>query len=181
MAEPSSEMKVDSAPPPGLELSETEQAELREQAIRTVRFCAWVRGKRYSSKPREIFLASATRLSTLERELYGLKSPEPSDDLTWLYDNLRLVRTDIQDLHEATKTLARLPLVRTSTDECIPRCIVLARGLLSATRNQLTETAFCFFLEAAQNVEPLRYFELLGMIPALKLDRKRLRRSARKA
>jgi cyclic beta-1,2-glucan synthetase len=169
MAEPSSEMKVDSAPPPGLELSETEQAELREQAIRTVRFCAWVRGKRYSSKPREIFLASATRLSTLERELYGLKSPEPSDDLTWLYDNLRLVRTDIQDLHEATKTLARLPLVRTSTDECIPRCIVLARGLLSATRNQLTETAFCFFLEAAQNVEPLRYFELLGMIPALKL------------
>lgn len=169
MPEPSSDIKIDSVPAPGLELSETEQAELREQAMRAVRFCAWLRGKRSSSKPREIFVTSSRSLVTLERELYKLKSPEPSDDLTWLYDNLRLVRTDIQDLQEATKTLARLPLVRTPTDECIPRCIVLARGLVAATRNQLTEPAFSFFIEAAQKIEPLRLFELSGMIPALKL------------
>src|SRR5689334_5198586 len=169
MPEPSSEMRVEPALPPGLALGETERADLREHAMRAARSCAWLRGKRVSAVPREIFLASASRLSTLERELYKLKSTEPSDDLTWLYDNLRLVRTDIQDLHEATKTLARLPLVRTPTDECVPRCIVLARGLLTATRNQLTEPAFSFFIEAAQKIEPLRLFELAGMIPALKL------------
>ncbi|MFL6351670.1 MAG: glucoamylase family protein [Bryobacteraceae bacterium] len=162
-------MKVDPVRAPGLELSETEQADLREHATRAARSCAWLRGKRFSAVPREIFLASAKRLSTLEGELYKLKAAEPSDDLTWLYDNLRLVRTDIQDLHEATKTLSRLPLVRTATDECIPRCIVFARSLLAATRNQITEPAFSAFIEAVQSVEPLRLFELFGMIPALKL------------
>ncbi|MGI9071631.1 MAG: glucoamylase family protein [Bryobacteraceae bacterium] len=169
MPEPSSEMKVDRVQPPGLDLSETEQADLRKHAMRAVRSCAWLRGKRSSGLPREIFFRSANRLSTLERELYKLKTAEPSDDLTWLYDNLRLVRTDIQDLREATKTLARLPLVRTPTDECIPRCIVLARSLLAATRNQLSEPAFSSFIDAVQQVEPLRLFELSGMIPALKL------------
>jgi hypothetical protein len=167
MREPTSEIRVDPARPPGIELSEAEQTDLREHAMRAVRSCAWLRGRRTCAEPRHIFLRSAKNLARLE--LYSLKSAEPSDDLTWLYDNLRLVRTDIQDLHDVAKILAKLPLVRTPTDECIPRCVVLARALLAATRNQLTEQAFSFFIEAAQEVEPLRLFELSGMIPALKL------------
>ncbi len=169
MPEHTSETKIDAAGQPASELSEAEQADLRAQAIRAARSCAWIHGKRSSGRPREIFLKSAGDLSKLERALYKLKSAEPSDDLTWLYDNLRLVRTDIQDLHDAAKSLAKLPLVRTSTDESIPRCIVLARSLLAATGNQLSETSFVFFIDAAQEVEPLRLFELSGMIPALKL------------
>src|SRR5437764_7433587 len=165
MPEPTRQIRVDPARPPGMELSEAEQTDLREHAIRVVRSCAWLHGKRASGEPRQIFLKSSKSLSRLERELYSLKSAEPSDDLTWLYDNLRLVRTDIQDLHDATKILAKLPLVRTPTEECIPRCIVLARSLLAGTRNQLTETVFSFFIEATQKVEPLRLFELSGMIP----------------
>ncbi len=169
MPEPSSEINVEPVRAPGLELSEAEQADLRDHAIGAARSCAWLRGPRASSRPREIFLTSARDLSRLERDLYKLRSGVPSEDLIWLYDNLRLVRTDIQDLHESTKILAKLPLVRTPTEECIPRCVVLARALLAATGNQLSEPAFSFFIEAAQEIEPLRLFELMGMIPALKL------------
>lgn len=155
--------------PEQLDITETERAELREEAIRAARSCAWIPGKRNSRKPREIFRKSAERLLRLERELYALRSGEPTEDVKWLYDNLRLVRTDIQDLEDRTKTLARLPLVRTPAEQAIPRSIVLARALVAATKHELTESAFTVFIEAAQQIEPLVFFELLGMLTALKV------------
>src|SRR5436190_21285644 len=106
MPEPLSEMKADPVRAPNSELSEEEQADLRDHAIRAARSCAWLHGRRACSKPREIFVRSARDLSRLEQDLYNLKSGVPSDDLTWLYDNLRLVRTDIQDLHDSAKNLS---------------------------------------------------------------------------
>lgn len=169
MPEPSSDINDQPAVAERTQLGEAERAELREEAKRAARSCAWAPGKHRSGKPREIFRKAADRLSRLEHALYRLKSPQPSDDLVWLYDNLRLVRTDIQDLHDATKILAKLPLVRSGSEEQVPRCIVLARAMLAATRNRLTEPAVVLFIEAVQTIEPLRLFELSGMIPALKL------------
>ncbi len=169
MPEPSIQLKVDAAPVPNLQLSDTEQTELRESAIRAARACAWIAGGHHSDRPRRIFRKSSARFSSLERELYKLRTGEPSEDLKALYDSLRLVRTDIQDLHESTKFLTRLPAVRTAADDSIPRCIVLARALLNATNNRLTEPIFSFFLEAVQEVEPLRLSELSGMLAAFKL------------
>ncbi|MBV9300570.1 MAG: glycosyl transferase [Acidobacteriaceae bacterium] len=167
--EPPAEITVAPIAPAGSELSDAERAELRESATRAARSCAWLRGKRRCSRPREILSASGASLLKLQQKLYELKSGEPSNDLTWLYDNLRLVHTDIQEVHDSLKTLGKLPLVRTPADDCIPRPVVFARALLAATGNRLTEPAFSFFLETVQGIEPLRLFELSAMIPALKL------------
>jgi cyclic beta-1,2-glucan synthetase len=160
------------AKPPGARsgtLSTDEQARLRADAHQTARACGWLPGQRHSSRPREIYRQSLKRLNALERELYDLRTPEPSDDLQWLYDNLRLVRSELQDLRDATRTLAKLPQVRAADEEAIPRCIVLARALLAASNYRLSQTEFAFYLEAVQEIEPLRLAELSGMLTALKL------------
>jgi cyclic beta-1,2-glucan glucanotransferase len=150
-------------------LSDTEKDVLRAEATKSIRSCSFLPGKRYSRYPRAIFSQSAQRISNLEQELYRLKTSEPSADLKWLFDNLRLVRTDLGDLHDAIKVLARLPQCRGERDEPVPRCIVLARGLLQATQNRLTEAAFAYFVESVQLIEALRLSELGALIPALKL------------
>ncbi len=151
------------------ELSGAEQILLRDQALQTARSCAWLPNKAHSHKPREMFRNSSRRFARLERDLYHLQSGEPSEDLKLLYENLRLVRSEVRDLQDSTKFLARLPVVRAASGDPIPRCIVFARALLAATKNRLTEPAFSFFIEVVQEIEPLRLSELWGMLPALKL------------
>lgn len=150
-------------------LSADEQTRLRAHAQQTARACGWLPGRRHSSRPREIYRQSLKRLNALERELYELRTPEPSDDLQWLYDNLRLVRSELQDLRDATRILAKLPQVRTAGEEAIPRCIVLGRALLAASNYRLSQAEFAFYIEAVQEIEPLRLAELSGMLTALKL------------
>src|SRR5690348_8701185 len=109
MAESSIQVKVDAAYLQASTVDEAEQTLLREYAVRAARSCAWLPHKRRSGKPREIFRNSSRRFFRLERELYKLRSGEPSEDLKVLYENLRLVRTDIQDLEFGTKILTSLP------------------------------------------------------------------------
>jgi hypothetical protein len=167
--EPSTQIKIAQAPAAHEDLSEAERSELRQHATQSARACAWLPGKGRSRTVRQIHRQCSARFSTLQRDLYALRSGEPSEDLKWLYDNLRLVQTDLHEVADAMKTFARLPPVRTPQDESIPRCLVLARSLLNATRNRLTEPALSYFIEAVEEVEPLRLAELWGMIPALKL------------
>ncbi len=165
MADPSPHLKD---PEASILLNASEESNLREIAARTARSCAWLPDKK-SPEPRERFREAARRFNRLERRLYHLESGEPTEDIRTLYDNLRLIRTEIRDLNDATKSLARLPCVRTTSEECVPRCLVLARGLLEASGNHLSEARFVSFLEAVQEIEPLRLAELWGMLPALKL------------
>ncbi len=169
MPEPLIEFKPDPARFDRLDLSAAERAGLREEAIRTARSAAWLPGRKRSSKPREIYRKSLKRFGRLERALYNLPTAEPSEDLKVLYDNVRLIRTGIGDLDDATKSLSKLPHVRTASDEAIPRPIVFARALLRVTGNRLTPPIFSFFIEAVQEIEPLRLAELGTMLPALKL------------
>jgi hypothetical protein len=169
MADPCPQMHLELLQDLRASFSAAEQAELREHAIQTARSCAWLPGKHHSGRPREIYRKSLKRLNVLERELYALRSGEPSDDLKWLYDNLRLVHAELQDLRDSMRVLAKLPQVRTVTEEAIPRCIVLARALLSAAKNRLSQPFFCLYIKAFQEVEPLRLGELAGILMALKV------------
>jgi cyclic beta-1,2-glucan synthetase len=150
-------------------LNEQDRELLREHARQTARSCAWI-GKANRSRPKQIAKSSFARLAELENRLYALKSPEPSDDLKWLYDNLRLVHSELQDLRESVRTLQKLPLVRTATEESIPRAVILARGLIAACNYQLTEEGFSFYLESVQEIEYLRLNEIWGILMALKLS-----------
>jgi cyclic beta-1,2-glucan synthetase len=167
MPEPSIQ-NLEAVKPEEKGLTEADRAAIRAQAIKTARSCGWLPAKR-SGRAREVLRSSFRGLAKLQRRLYRLRTPEPSDDLQWLYDNLRLVRTDVQDLGEAVRILKKLPLVRTPSEEAIPRVIVLARDLLTATHNKLDLEVFSLFIDAVQEVEPLQLWELLGMPAALKL------------
>ena len=150
-------------------MSEADRATLHDRAIQAARSCGWVGGRSGSTRSKELFRESAWLLNQLERQLYALRSGEPTDDLQWLYDNLRLVRTDIQDLETSTKELGRLPAVRTKVEESVPRPLVLARALLVAANYQLTQENFFYFIQTVEEIEPLRLAELGAMLPALKL------------
>ncbi len=151
------------------ELTESQLAELRESAIQSARSSAWVPGKRLSRRPRQLYRDLRKRLSALESELYRLRSDEPSEDLRWLYDNFRLVRTDLESVHDSLRAFSKLPNVRTATDDSVPRAIVLARALVSATDNRLSEGSFSQFVSAVEEVDPLRLAELGGMLDGLKI------------
>ena len=169
MQEPSSQMNIEAlcaTPVPPLE--EPERGRLTEAAREAARACGWTGGK-CGRRPRDLVRKSAAKLSDLERELFALKSEEPSEDLQWLYDNLRLVRADTQDLEGAAKILAKLPGTRTQNDECIPRPVALARALMVAVDFRLTEPGFFHFVQAVEEVEPLRLAELGAMLPGLKI------------
>ncbi len=168
MSEPSTPTEIAPTAPRRGNLSGPEQSNLRQCATQSARSCAWVPGHGRKTL-RAIYRQVSARLAALERDLYALRSGEPTDDLKWMYDNIRLVRTDLHEVTDAIKPLAKLPQVRTPQDETVPRCLVLARSLLNATEDRLTEPALSAFIEAVEEVEPLRLGELWGMIPSLKL------------
>src|SRR6185437_12592238 len=110
------------APPPlAGTMNQAQLAELRQKATLAARSCSWLTGKRRSAQPREIHGSLRKRLSSFEAELYRLRSDEPSEDLRWLYDNLRLIRTDLEAVHDSLRPLSRLPAVRTDKEASIPR------------------------------------------------------------
>jgi len=150
-------------------LAEAERTVLAEDAKRTAKACAWLSGRHSSGRPSEIYRKSLRRLKSLERDLYALCSGEPSEDLRWVYDNVRLIHAELQSLSEAIKNLRKLPTVRTPTEEAIPRCIVLARTLLAASKYRLSQVKLSAYLEAVQEVEPLRLAEIDNFLQCLKL------------
>ncbi len=156
-------------PAPKLDVDALELDTLAEHARKTARSCAWLSGRSTSGRTREIYRKNLRRLKTLEEELYKLRSGEPSDDLKWLYDNLRLVHAELQDLSESLKGLARLPAVRTETEDAIPRCVILARGLLAAAKGRLTQAKVTRYLEAVQEIDALRLAEIDNFLMCLKL------------
>jgi cyclic beta-1,2-glucan synthetase len=168
MPDPTLDMRAESAQVGESGLTEAEKRDLRERARQAARTCGWLVGKRRSRRARELLEEVSGRLMALEFELRRLKGREPSTDLRWLQDNLRLVQADICDIQAAAKFFSKLPLVRTSQEEAIPRCIVLARALAAAPY-ALNEEVFSLFVDAVEQVEPLRLSELEGMLAALQL------------
>src|SRR3954471_2730014 len=150
-------------------LSDLDRRDLRDAAARAARSGGWVSSSGRSAKPREIFRQSSRDFFRLERELYALRSGEPPFDLRTIYDHLRLIRASVADLEDAMKFLSKLPQVRTSEEQAVPRSIALARALMTASKGRLTVPAFSYFLESVQEIEPLGLAELWGMLPALKL------------
>src|SRR5450755_4214956 len=66
------------------------------------------------------------------------KSPT-SDDFTWLYDNGRLVYSELQNVFSALKSLKKLPHVRNANGVTLPRVLALAEGFLEAVSFEFSE------------------------------------------
>ncbi len=156
-------------PAPKLDAAALERDALAGQARQTARSCAWLSGRSTSGRTREIHRKNLARLKALEQDLYNLRSGEPSEDLRWLYDNVRLIHAELQDLSDSVGGLARLPAVRTETEDAIPRCLVLARGLLTATKCRLTQAKVASYLDAVQEIDALRLTEIDNFLMCVKL------------
>jgi hypothetical protein len=156
-------------PSPKLDSAALERDRLVERARQTAQSCAWLASQGKTRRSGEIYRKSLRRLKDLEKELYALRSGEPTEDLRWIYSNLRLVHAELHDLNEAVRGLGRLPAVRTDKEDAIPRCVVLARGLLEASECRLTQAKVSTYLEAVQEIDPLRLAEIDQFLMCLKL------------
>ena len=92
-----------------------------------------------------------------------------SDDLRWLYENIRLLHTELQTTAATLKPLTKVPHVRTQEGDVFPRILAVGEGFLEAASYQFSEQKFTFFIRAFQEIAVLELRELWGLASALKL------------
>jgi hypothetical protein len=102
----------------------------------------------------------------------ALQSPPPvsheSDDLRWLYDNERLLYSELQTT-STLKSSVKLPHVRNRKGEIVPRVLAVAEGFLEAVSYQFCEQEFILFVEVFQRTNVLQLRELRRLPSALRL------------
>ena len=121
--------------------AEQDRGDLRDAATRAARSGGWVSSNgprpsrvRFSNKALDEFFR-------LERELYAMRSASRR----WISHDLRPSASDSRfdcrprRLHEVSGS--KLPQVRTSEEQAVPRSIVLARALMTAQKAGLTVPA----------------------------------------
>ena len=91
------------------------------------------------------------------------------DDFRWLYDNSRLLYSDLQAVTIGLKSQTKLPHVRTPNGETIPRVLALAEGFLETVSYEFSEQEFILFVEVFQQTTALNLRELWAVSSALRL------------
>ena len=91
------------------------------------------------------------------------------DDYRWLFDNVRLLPSEMQGIADSLRELKKLPHVRTPKGVVMPRVLGLAEGYLDATSNVFSEQSFIFFLEVFQKTTVLELKEFSAVVQALRL------------
>ena len=143
---------------------------LHERATEVARSLTWLPNTSTSS----VF---SERIKVVEKDLRpvfaALDAPPPappiSDDFRWLYDNGRLLYTDLTAIPTVLKPNLKMPHVRTDSGETVPRVLVLAEEFLHATGYEFIEQDFSLFLEVFQKTTVLELRELWALSAALKL------------
>lgn len=92
-----------------------------------------------------------------------------SDDVRWLYENIRLLRTELQTTLVTLKPRSRMPHVLTPEGTVIPRILAIGEGFIAAAACQFSEQKFAVFIEAFQEIAVLQLSELWALASALKL------------
>jgi len=143
---------------------------IRQRAEELARALAWLPNTPSSQTFAERYRALAHDLKPI---FAALELPVPdspiSDDFRWLYDNERLLYTDLQSVVETLKSRGTIPHVRTPNGDTVPRVLALAEGFLDAVSNEFSERDFTLFLEVFQQTAALQVRELWTMVAALKL------------
>ena len=91
------------------------------------------------------------------------------DDFRWVYDNLRLLHSDLRGMKEGFKLVRKIPHVRTPDGAITPRVVALAAGYLAAAGYEFSEKSLNAYVQAFQQSTALRLHELWALVPALKL------------
>ena len=156
-------------PPPKKMASDIDTNSLRVRAAELSRSLAWIPGQPGLRPFRNRCRALCHALKPL---LAALESPAPktvSDDFRWLYDNLRLLEAELEDLGEAFNLPDKIPQVRLPDGTVIPRIAAVAEDFLAGTAYQLGGPAFTAYIQAFQEVMILKMAELWRLASVLKL------------
>src|ERR1035437_9515035 len=146
-------------------------AELAERAQEWTHTLVWLPAVGKSPHFKERLKALSAKLDAVLAAVEVRTSSQTSlpEDVQWLDDNSRLVRSVQRELHEATNPLRRVPHVRTPSEIIMPRVIAVAQDLLKSVEYRYSDRAFATYMEAFQRVTPLEMRELSLIVPALKL------------
>src|SRR5712692_5873179 len=143
---------------------------LRSHAAELAHSLVWLPNARSSRFLVERCKALHVALKPVLAALQAPLSDTPvSDDFRWLYDNVRLLYTELLNTSEMLKPVKETPHVRDSNGAIVPRIAALAEGLLTAVSCEFTEQAFTLYVEGFQESTALKMEELWALVPALKL------------
>jgi cyclic beta-1,2-glucan synthetase len=149
--------------------ADTDSGALRLRAQEVARSLAWIPGQA-ASRP---FRSRCRTLShALKPLLRALESPPPktvSDDFRSLYDNLRLVETELEDVRETLNLPDKIPQVRAPDGTVLPRTAAMADDFLAGLAYQFVGSSFTAYVQAFQEVTVLKMVELWRLVPVLKL------------
>ena len=144
---------------------------LRAKAEDLAHALAWLPGTQTSKTFAERYRAVRDKLRPVFR---ALESPPPAesgvaDDFRWLFDNVRLLPAELQNVADSLRELKKIPHVRTPKGVVMPRVLALAEGFLEASGYAFSEQGFTFFLEIFQKTTVLELHEFSAIIPALRV------------
>ncbi len=150
---------------PGLQ----DASALRLRAGALARSVAWMPGQKSSRSLRD-------RCRRLDRAfgplLAALDSPATKtvcEDFRWLYDNTRLLETELGDVIEAFDKSQQIPHVRGIEGAIVPRVGAIAEDFLDAAGLRFAVAGFTAYVEAFQEVTILNAAELWNLISVLKV------------
>src|SRR5579863_10340542 len=154
---------------PSVEMASNERA-LRSNAAKLARNLSWLP----SESPSRVFAERFRKLTkALKPVLRGVAVPRPgtaiSDDCRWIYDNVHLIVSELDDAGETFKRRQKLPQVRTPNGAIVPRVAALAEAFLGETGYGFGAATFTSYVGAFQQQSILRTKELWALVPALKL------------
>jgi cyclic beta-1,2-glucan synthetase len=92
-----------------------------------------------------------------------------SDDLRWLYENVRLLHAELEITAGDLKRLTKVPQVRTADGEIVARISIIAEVFLAVTAYQFDEQKLTSFIKAFQETTVLELRELWALATTLKL------------
>ena len=102
----------------------------------------------------------------------ALKNPlskSASEDFRWLYDNERLLDTELQNTLNVLGSLTEIPQVRKTDGSVTPRALALAEAYLDAVSCEFIQEEFVVFVESFQETAVLQSLELRMLVPAIKM------------
>src|SRR3984893_16457073 len=131
---------------------------------------AWLPGTHSSRFFRERSRPPARVLKPVLAAFHGRLPEKPvGDDFHWLYDNIRLLHSDLHGIKDGFKSIRKLPHVRTPDGAITPRVVALAAGFLAAAGYEFSEKSLSQYVQAFQQSTPLKLRELWALVSALKL------------
>ncbi len=143
---------------------------LREKAEELARSLDWLPNTPSS----RIFVQRSSALIRAFKPIFNaIDGPSPetsvSDDFRWLYDNSRLVYTELHGSARALRQRLKSPHVRTANGEVVPRTLAVAEAYLTTVVYEFSVQDFTIFVEAFQETTVLKLNELGTLVSTLKL------------